>query len=266
MTRAGFYLQTNLGLVFESAALADGFARYWDVLHGNPMTDAARAADEALTSAVRATLPGGPKVYFSPVRGRELLDAAIDLVDRAGELLLISSPFGLDVRIRDAINGNRSDVIEYGLVNSSSKVLVKQLPHAQSRFSWFTTPAWLREWDGRPWDNKPFGQHKIHTKAIVADPFGDSPRLLVGSSNFSDESVNWNDENAFLIEGDKRVAAIVATEFLRMFDHYKTRAFIASLEANPDDQYLASNGGWTVPYYEPFRLKFRERVVFGGSH
>ncbi|MBA3779856.1 MAG: hypothetical protein H0X16_11285, partial [Chloroflexi bacterium] len=80
-----------------------------------------------------------------------------------------------------------------------------------------------------------------------------------------DESVNANDENAFLIEGERRASAIIATEFLRMFDHYKTRAFIASLEQTPDNQYLAEEGSWTIPYYEPYRLKFRERVVFGGG-
>lgn len=113
-----------------------------------------------------------------------------------------------------------------------------QLPHAQNKFSWFTTPAWLPNYDGRPWDAKPLGQHKIHTKSIVSDPFSQSPRLLVGSANFSDESVNKNDENAFLVEGDQRASAIVATEFLRMFDHYRTRKFIASLQKSPDDQYL----------------------------
>lgn len=265
MTRAGFYLQTNLGLVFESPELADAFARYWEVLRGDPETKAARVADADLITTARAHLPNGPTVFLSPVAGQELLSSAIDLVNQANQLVLISSPFGLDVRVRDAINGNSDDVIEYGLVNSSSKVLVRQIPHAKSRFSWFTTPAWLRQWDGRLWDNQPFGQHKIHTKAIVTDPYGDHPRLLVGSANFSDESVNWNDENAFLIEGDRRASAIVATEFLRMFDHYKTRSFIASLDSTPDDQYLTTDGSWTTPYYEPFRLKCRERLVFGGN-
>ena len=97
------------------------------------------------------------------------------------------------------------------------------------------------------------------------DPFGDDPRMLVGSANFSDESVNGNDENAFLIEGAHRACAIVATEFLRMFDHYKTRRFIANLQVAPDDQYLAEEGSWAIPFYEPHRLKFRERLVFGGN-
>ncbi|HEX4898372.1 MAG TPA: phospholipase D-like domain-containing protein, partial [Candidatus Limnocylindrales bacterium] len=265
LTRSGFYLQTNLGLVFESPAIATGFAEYWQLLRTNPLTAVARAAAGTLVSTVRTSLPAGPTVFFSPVTGRELLSKAIWLVNQADDLVLISSPFGLDVRIRDAINANDPNVIEFGLVNSTNKALVNQLPWALSKFSLFTPPAWLPTLDGKPWDNKPFGQHKIHTKSIVTDPFGPNPRCLVGSSNFSDESVNWNDENAFLIEGDRRVAAIVGTEFLRMFDHYKTRSFIQSLGENPDGQLLATEGSWTIPYYEPFRRKCRERIVFGGN-
>ncbi|MDO8485433.1 MAG: phospholipase D-like domain-containing protein [Candidatus Limnocylindrales bacterium] len=264
-TRSGLYLQTNLGLVFESPDVASGFARFWEVLAADPAKALAKGQDLALVTSVRTSLPNGPTVYFSPVAGQELLDTAIDLVSNANELVLISSPFGLDVQIRNAINANNPNVIEYGLVNITQKVMVQQLPHAQNKFSWFTTPAWMAEFDGRPWDAKPLGQHKIHTKSIVADPFGQSPRMLVGSANFSDESVNKNDENAFLIEGNQRASAIVATEFLRMFDHYKTRTFIASLQQSPDDQYLAEDGSWSTPYYQSYRLKYRERRVFGGN-
>lgn len=264
-TRAGLYLQTNVGLVFESPGLAAGFASYWDILAGDPEKAAAKVAAEALVDQVRNGLPAGPRIHFSPVKGKELLDEAVDLISHAQSLVLISSPFGLDGQIIDAINTNSQDVVEYGLVNTTQGAMVKQLPHAQSRFSWFTTPNWLPVWDGKPWDFKPLGQHKIHTKSIVVDPFGTNPRVLVGSANFSDESVNRNDENAFLIEGDQRASAIIATEFLRMFDHYKTRAFIAGLDESPDNQYLAEDGTWSTPYYQDYRLKFRERLVFGGN-
>jgi len=263
-TRSGLYLQTNLGLALEAAGVADAFSRYWELLAGDPDRVTAKQLSAALIAAVRPTLPQGPTLHFSPIAGKELLDVAVDLVSDAKELVLISSPFGLDGQIITAINANSADVVEYGLVNTTQGKMIKLIPHASSRFSWFTTPNWLPELDGKPWDAKPLGQHKIHTKLIVVDPFSTKPRALVGSANFSDESVNKNDENAMLIEGDRRSTAIVATEFLRMFDHYKTRAFIASLAQKPDDQYLASDGSWTTPYYEPFRLKFRERQVFAG--
>jgi phosphatidylserine/phosphatidylglycerophosphate/cardiolipin synthase-like enzyme len=156
-------------------------------------------------------------------------------------------------------------VVEYGLVNSTQGRMLDLIPFASSRFSWFTTPGWLPELDGQPWDARPIGQHKIHAKLIVADPYGPSPRVLIGSANFSDESVNRNDENALLFEGDARLAAITATEFLRMFDHYKTRAFIAGLEQDPGNALLAETGDWSARYYTPCNLKCMERRVFAGS-
>jgi phosphatidylserine/phosphatidylglycerophosphate/cardiolipin synthase-like enzyme len=264
-TRAGLYLQTNLGLVFESEVIAKAFSDFWSFLSTDPDKKSAKPVIAQLVTDVRASLPSGPKIHFSPVKGAELLDEAVDLIADAQDLVLISSPFGLDGKILAAVNTNPQSVIEYGLVNTTQGAMVDKLPHAQSKFSWFTTPNWLPKFDGQPWDSKPLGQHKIHTKSIVVDPFGAAPRMLVGSANFSDESVNNNDENAFLVEGDPRASAIVATEFLRMFDHYKTRAFIASLDESPDDQYLAEDGTWTIPYYQSYRLKYRERRVFAGT-
>ncbi len=264
-TRAALYLQTNLALEAENPALAAGFASYWELLRGNPVAKDARKAINGLVTAVRATMPGGPQLHLSPVSGAELLDVAVDLVRNASSLVLISSPFGLDGRIIEAINTNAQSIVEYGLVNTTSGRMLDLLPFASSRFSWFTTPSWLPELDGQPWDAKPVGQHKIHAKLIVADPYGPVPRVLVGSANFSDESVNRNDENALLFEGNGRVAAIAATEFLRMFDHYKTRAFIAGLEQNPEDVLLAETGDWSRRYYTPCNLKCMERKVFAHS-
>ena len=264
-TRAGLYLQTNLGLLFQSDKVAQGFADYWTILSGDPVAAVAKAADKALIDAVRATLPNGPQVYFSPVAGKELLDTAVGLVQQASSLVLVSAPFGLDVQVRDAINANPQGVVEYGLVNATSTVLIGQLPHDLSKFSWFTTPAWLPSIDGRRWDNQPFGNHKIHTKSIVIDPFSQHPQMLVGSANFSDESVNHNDENAFLFVDELRGSAIVATEFLRMFDHYKTRAFIKTLEAAPHEQFLKEDGSWAGDYYNPALSRARERQVFAGE-
>lgn len=88
--------------------------------------------------------------------------------------------------------------------------------------------------------------------------------MLLGSANFSDESVSRNDENAIYLEGDRRVAAIVATEFLRMFDHYKFRDYLARAKKKPSERYLVEDERWTDPYYDRKKSKYRERQVFAG--
>ena len=125
-------------------------------------------------------------------------------------------------------------------------------------------PTWLKKYDGRLWDARAYGNHKIHVKSIATDPWSDSPRVLVGSANFSDESTSKNDENTIFVEGDGHLAAVVATEFLRVFDHYKFRDYVKRAEKNTKERYLIPDNSWTDPYYNPEQGKYREREVFAG--
>jgi phosphatidylserine/phosphatidylglycerophosphate/cardiolipin synthase-like enzyme len=103
----------------------------------------------------------------------------------------------------------------------------------------------------------------------VIDPWGDNPSVLIGSSNFSEGSCKDNDENTLLIKGDKRFAAIIATEFMRMYDHYKIRYWVNKLE-NKDATatiYLDDSPDWSRIYFRQTNRsrKFRDRQVFAGG-
>ncbi|MEM7233575.1 MAG: hypothetical protein AAF517_15475, partial [Planctomycetota bacterium] len=95
------------------------------------------------------------------------------------------------------------------------------------------------------------------------------PAVLIGSANFSEPSCKRNDENTLLIEGDQRLAAIVASEFLRMYDHYKIRYWINRMEdmGTHADLFLDDRPTWSDIYYRQTRRsrKFRDRVVFAGE-
>ena len=92
--------------------------------------------------------------------------------------------------------------------------------------------------------------------------------MLIGSANFSDESCRQNDENALLIEGDERLAAIMATELIRMFDHYKSRSFINQFfsDSRQSEHFLKDTGVWSTVYFNSSSRshKFRDREVFSG--
>ena len=261
-TDAGLYLQTNVGLVFRERAAAAAFDRYFALLArdlaGSPMQ---RETETALAGF--GSIVGGTP-FFSPVRGRAFLDVAKRIISEARRAVLISCPFGLDRSIIDALNANADDVIEYGLVNTSSASrfleLIDRTPNA-----WYATPAWLPEYDGRIWDAQAYGNHKIHVKSIVVDPWSPGAKVLIGSANFSDESVNRNDENALLVEGDRRFAAVCATEFLRMFDHYKFRNYVKRATGLTMERYLAEDGAWADDYYDPRHPKYLDRLVFSGG-
>jgi len=151
------------------------------------------------------------------------------------------------------------------LANSTAKRKIEGLRRRNTRFF---TPSRLRSYMGRKWDAKAFGAHKIHAKSLVVDPWGDNPAVLIGSANFSDGSCRMNDENTLLIEGDKRLAAVIATEFLRMYDHYKIRFWINKMEeeGNSAPLFLDDSPSWSDIYYRKTQRsrKFRDREVFSG--
>ncbi|MBI4420624.1 MAG: hypothetical protein HY560_07345 [Gemmatimonadetes bacterium] len=264
-TESGFFLQTNVGLLFRDPAIVKAFDDYWEILRDDPEPKVAKQRVEALVNAV--ALPPGLRLFFSPVPGDRLLEDASALLKGARSAVFISSPFGLDKTVVEALNDNDPAVLEFGLVNTTNrKRLIGVIDRSINTL--YASPAWIRQYDGRRWDPKAYGAHKIHVKAMVADPWGPAPRVLIGSANFSDESVNKNDENALLVDADPRLAAVTATEFLRVFEHYKFRDYVArtaaATKAAAKERYLAEDGSWTTDYYDPKHAKFRDRVVFAG--
>jgi phosphatidylserine/phosphatidylglycerophosphate/cardiolipin synthase-like enzyme len=207
------------------------------------------------------------QTFFSPVSEEAIIDTAIDLITSASTCVFVSAPFFMDGRMVEAIAANDPRVLEYGLVNTTAKGGLKTLD--QRPTTRFFAPSVLTTWMGKAWDAKAFGDHKIHIKSIVVDPWSRRPKVLLGSSNFSEPSCRDNDENTLLVEGDRRLAAIVTTEFLRMFDHYRTRDVINRIaESGPAaEDLLAEDSSWSRTSFDPASRshKFRDRLTFVGD-
>jgi hypothetical protein len=60
----------------------------------------------------------------------------------------------------------------------------------------------------------------------------------------------------------------MATEFMRMFDHYKSRGFINQIRSQglADDDFLKPNDSWLRTSFDPQSNshKFKDREVFMG--
>lgn len=263
-----FYLQTNQALTFDDPAVAAAFEAYWDVLHGDPsLTRTDRWGASSRCEAVMAdhVLGDDRRLLVSPVRREHVLDAACELIEGAQSCVFMSAPFGTVTRVAASLVDNPSSILEYGLVNTTARRTIDRLGDHNTRFF---TPTRLETWMGRTWDAKAFGNHKIHAKSLVIDPWSDEPKVLVGSANFSRPSCMANDENALLITGDRRLAAVISTEFLRMFDHYKSRGFINALSADGpnEEHFLAPDNSWATTSFDPAARshKYRDREVFVG--
>ena len=276
-----FHFQTNCALTFDDTTIAELYEGYFRILRRNlsARKEAGKPTlkDEiiALVQRFENSLPKPlEKVMFSPVREQHVVDAARELIGEARSAVFISAPFGLAQNdFHDALEGNPRDIIEYGLANASAIKKILSFNHHNTRFF---PPRRLKSYMGETWDARAFGAHKIHAKTLVIDPWGDNPAVLIGSANFSKPSCTNNDENTLLFRGDKRIAAMVATEFLRMYEHYRARYWIEQIareemdSGRPADNsswFLEENSGWSRTAFDPGvnSRKFRDRIVFSGG-
>ena len=270
-----FYFQTNNALELPYPEIARIYEDYFQVLREDPKLARAKQGQqwaqdqvEAINTSFAPPATFDAQVLFSPVRSDHVIDATIELLRSAQSAVFVSAPFAMEKPIVDAIGENETRILEYGLVNATAKKKIDGLKRRSTRF---ITPSVLETYMGRKWDAKAFGQHKIHSKLVIVDPWGANPALLVGSSNHSDESCRRNDENNLLIRGDRRIISVMTTEFMRMFDHYKIRDFINSIQrgtADADDKYLKETvEGWARTSFDPNARshKFRDREVFSGK-
>jgi phosphatidylserine/phosphatidylglycerophosphate/cardiolipin synthase-like enzyme len=104
----------------------------------------------------------------------------------------------------------------------------------------------------------------IHTKFMLIDPLGDAPLIITGSANFSEPSIDSNDENMLIIKGNKRVADIYLGEYFRIFDHLYFRYMVTKFFADDTEGgFLKSKSeDWLKSFKDPASGKFKRRVIF----
>jgi phosphatidylserine/phosphatidylglycerophosphate/cardiolipin synthase-like enzyme len=91
----------------------------------------------------------------------------------------------------------------------------------------------------------------IHTKFMLVDPLSADPIVITGSANFSDASTLANDENMLVIRGNTRVADIYLGEYMRLWNHYAFREFLASQNRPADARlkFLVTDDSWWKRYF-----------------
>jgi hypothetical protein len=137
-TSAGFYLQTNVGIVLRDGAMARAHAGYFDLLRADPRVKALRQAVGAL--ALRSEMSSDTQLFFSPVAGDALLQAAVRLIRAAQDVVLISCPLGLDQLISEALEQLDGRVLVYGLLNTN------QAGDLQVLNRWWSIPGARIRW------------------------------------------------------------------------------------------------------------------------
>ena len=106
----------------------------------------------------------------------------------------------------------------------------------------------------------------IHTKFMLVDPLSDDPIVITGSANFSAASTTKNDENMLIIRGNRRVADVYLGEYMRLWNHYAFREWLAAKGDSIDEgfKHLDTENKWWRGYFGN-TVRSRQRQYFSGA-
>jgi phosphatidylserine/phosphatidylglycerophosphate/cardiolipin synthase-like enzyme len=260
-THNGVYRQANVVHVVDKPEAAAAYLQLFEVLwaENNPAATK-RWIDE------HNPMKAGDDLFigFSPRSGQKDIAFFADAVRAARQDVLFCTAFSLHADIRGALLGDDGDeVLRYGLENKRSEITGF---HAD-RSADFTATAFLNDGFEGFLKESTAGQRGnilIHTKLIVVDFTSDSPTVISGSHNLSNNASGSNDENYLIVCNNPDVADVYGCELMRLYDHYRFR-FAAKKDKPAEPLALARTDEWAQQYYVEGSLPWRDRVLFSGT-
>jgi phosphatidylserine/phosphatidylglycerophosphate/cardiolipin synthase-like enzyme len=234
-TDGGVYGQLNVGHAIFDEKLASTYEGCFQILKQDLDAEETKASIEKLTP-VSQIIPPAPGItpVFSPQTTETMLHLYSSICSTA-RCVLVCAPFALSPVILTAFTAKPQEpVLRYFLLDkegslgpSAQEVSVIENDPSNAIGVAVTLSSPLHDFQGKLLEGKESFRHAgvhIHSKIILANPFGTDPILVMGSANFSHGSTELNDSNSLVLRGNTAVADIYATEFMRMFEHYHFRA------------------------------------------
>jgi phosphatidylserine/phosphatidylglycerophosphate/cardiolipin synthase-like enzyme len=272
-TEGAIYGQLNVGHAFYDAALAAKYEALFQALKTDPadVRDQIAALTPVPKPAKAASIPHGTSAIFSPQKKIDMIELYADVCAQA-KVLMVCAPFALHPDIRKAFNTNPEGGLRFLLGDKEGSFggkgqidIIQRDPGTVPVVATILKSA-LNDFQGKLLSEESFhhaGVH-IHSKIILADPFGTDPILIMGSANFSTNSTEVNDSNSLLVRGDTAVVDIYATEFMRMFEHYWFRYKQSQATGAGKPLALKTDASWADPYYVAGSYEMRDRLAFAG--
>ncbi len=283
-SRNALYGQLNVGHAIHDPVVAQRYKDYWDALEDDP-------DDETLKDRVEALNPtpvgiGSDRItpLFSPRHGRSLFDWWISQAMRKKPLFM-TFPFGIVKDFRPVYDRN-DDTLRFALLDkyvnggtpASRAAAIADIERIR-RFKNVGMALGERifvDWiDGWRKEHEGIGLHVdwIHTKFMLIDPLGPSPTTLSGSANWSEASVNKNDENMLVVRRDRRVADIYFGEFMRLFAHHRFREAVKRWldDGGPSEEFwrprdlFVDPNDWVPKHFQPGSEHDITRRYFAGT-
>lgn len=264
-THNGVYRQANVAHMSDDPAICAAYQAMFDKM-------AETAADSGETRkwiTANNNIPEDGAMFagFSPRSGKGDLSAFVKFIGKAGRDLMFATAFDLHESILAALLGKENDkILRLGVQNKASKITGVH----RDRTAKFTATAlldsglegWFKETTA-----KQKGSIRVHTKAVVTDFTSDSPSILSGSHNLSENASGKNDENYLMIRGNPDLADIYGCEIMRIYDHYRFRFSFKTQkgENKVRPPKLTPDDSWSVSYFEKGSQKALDRLRFSGQ-
>ena len=285
ITPSGFTGQSNTGHIIRDERIARMYQKYWQMIAADTQREQLKAFVNAQTPNPGAELEQDSVTpMFSPRTGDSMLDWYGNQMDSANQTVMLTSAFGVTKKLAKHFNNDR-DYLRYVLMEQRSRsqtaremmrrdqdtriVMGQGLGVTGSQGHWHDIPGWqLEQWMAREHHFRSVGHvFFVHTKYMLIDPLTDDPKIFTDSANFSPGSLTSNDENMLLIRGDKRVADVYLTEFMRLLNHFYFRQ-VANQKANdgtsdPNVAHLTEDDSWVAGHFRAENYRSKRRELFG---
>jgi hypothetical protein len=282
ITENGLFGHLNCGHRVNDPAIARQYLDYWNALRTDP--GSATLKQWTATHSVPPQCPPakGMGSQFSPQSGLLTLQQYGAMAALAKQALFMTFAFGMnkvfqaDYRSEDSVprfalmekEGNGAGMAQGKRDIAEMRKRANVFVAVGKNIATNSFDRWLQE---RSAVVDQAHVHWIHTKFMLVDPLGKDPIVVTGSANFSDASTTSNEENMLVIRGDKRVADIYLTEFMRSFTHYAFREAVANHAQQKGSAYdwepqaLDPSDGWLTDYFRPGSPRSIKRLLFSGQ-
>jgi hypothetical protein len=272
-TEGGIYGQLNVGHAVYDPKVAAIYEEYFQLLKKDlpdkEMKDGVRALGLVPTAAAAGVVP-----ILSPQSDRAMLKLYGEIAEGA-QCVLFSAPFALANEITGVLKEASPGSMRYVLADKEGALgkapaieAIEKIPGNVVAYA-ATLPSKLTSFQDQLLKSVGESYHHagvhIHSKIILADPFGGDPILVTGSANFSTNSTMHNDSNSLLVRGDTRIADIYATEFMRMFEQYHFRAAKSKAKDKNTVITLSDTDAWSNRYYVDGSPDAIDRMLFAGT-
>lgn len=275
ITAKGIFGQCNVGHIIRDEAVAEKYLQYWEYLEKDPDNNVLDKQTMQIQNDITLNeLKDGITVLFSPRETNAVLKTYAECMDNFESLICGMFPFSFSKHMKEIIT-KRTDHLKYIIIDKKTKhttlasedfdnVIIYGTYLKDGLYDWLEETHSGLLLNAKP---GPAGTNFIHNKVLLIDPLGQNPIVITGSANFSDNSILNNDENTVIVKGDKDLADLYFTEFVRIFNHYYARSKALEMSENGKSKvnplHLKTNSEeWIKSFYNKNALKYKRKKMF----